>query len=417
MHLLCLLASLAFSHSANAHPTEAWSLAVSALQHNVVPVDGPEGTENLEIVLAGAHQFRTSWSWDFAFASEGLLGIGRERAVRDTLASFFERRRADGLLPRVLDSLPIELRVVLGLTRIARGFKGPLKPWYVSENKAVSPIPNLTLVAAASRYVQASHDAAFARRWYPVARSAVAFVEREWGEDGIIARQQPFSDWEDSVRREGRVAFTNLLYVRALQAIGEWAAYLGEAEQARQDALAAEFTLGRVLEVFWDESRGVLRNYVGDDTRLTADANLFAVANRMLTGARAGRAMGVLRASPLWLPMPGRPTWPEYPGSMKSFFVTIGGMRDYHDRLYWPWITALAARAERALGNCADYERIMAQLDRLFVEHDEVGEVYRLTARGGLAPVKRLLYRSEAPFTWASGMYIEAAADGCRAPR
>jgi hypothetical protein len=51
----------------------------------------------------------------------------------------------------------------------------------------------------------------------------------------------------------------------------------------------------------------------------------------------------------------------------------------------------------------------MNQLANLYVTHDEVGEVYQLSKKNqGLNPVKRWRYRSEAPFTWASGMYIEA---------
>jgi hypothetical protein len=79
----------------------------------------------------------------------------------------------------------------------------------------------------------------------------------------------------------------------------------------------------------------------------------------------------------------------------------------------WLWITALAARAERAVGNCAGYHAIMDQLSALIARRGAIEEVYDLKRNGTLKPVRRLFYHAENPFTWSSAMYLEAANEGC----
>jgi hypothetical protein len=81
--LCCVLFSTAlFSHAlySEEHP-RAWDLAVQALMHNIVAVEGGLPEER-DIVLAGANQFRTAWSWDFAFASKGIMAIGQCDSAR-----------------------------------------------------------------------------------------------------------------------------------------------------------------------------------------------------------------------------------------------------------------------------------------------------------------------------------------------
>ncbi len=390
----------------------AWELAVQALSHNIVPIH--RGLEiPREIVLAGANQFRTTWSWDFAFASPGLIKMGRADAVRDTLISYFEKQREDGLLPRTLDTIPIELRVLLGLTHINRQFKGPLKPWYVSENRVVSPIPNFTLIGAAANYIQETGDKAFAHKWFDVARAAVTSMEETFDHDGLIGHQAPFSDWEDSVARTGRVAFTNLMHLRALRGLKSWAEFLKQNSLVHEYENRLKEQTQRFLKFFWDDEFAMVKNFE-DNRHVSADAQLFAIADGVLSQDQARRAFETLEKSNLNFPMPGRPTWPTYPNRMKSFFVKIGGMTDYHDELYWGWLAAQAAMARAKIGDCQESQKILQQLSELYSTHDEVGEVYELNKHQQLVPVKRLRYRSEAPFTWAAGMYLEAASLKCR---
>jgi glycogen debranching enzyme len=127
----------------------------------------------------------------------------------------------------------------------------------------------------------------------------------------------------------------------------------------------------------------------------------------------AREALQTLRNSPLWTPMPGRPTYPDYPAHMMGFNIKLVGITGYHDSNYWLWLTALAAMAEHRLGNKAECARILDALSDQIVRDGEIYEIFDLVPGGALKPVKRLPYRAESPFTWSSGMYLEASKADC----
>jgi hypothetical protein len=82
------------------------------------------------------------------------------------------------------------------------------------------------------------------------------------------------------------------------------------------------------------------------------------------------------------------------------------GLRHYHDRLLWAWLSALAAKAAVASGDLPEADRIFAKLQTMAERDGGVGEVYD-NARG-LPLTKTWLYESEIPFSWASGCVLEA---------
>jgi glycogen debranching enzyme len=203
------------------------------------------------------------------------------------------------------------------------------------------------------------------------------------------------------------------LYVLALRGLSDWAREIGRKSESARFAKRAEAAHTAFLKFFWDEERGVISNFEGD-SRLTADANLLAVIHGIVTPARAEQIMRALRAGPLWTPMPGRATWPDYPLSLKSETVRLVHTEDYHDSMYWGWLTAAAAMAEQSVGNCRGYWRIMNQLSEQIVNDQAVYEVLELDPRRGkLKPVRRFTYKSEKPFSWGAAYYLKAASLGC----
>ncbi|MBI3542051.1 MAG: hypothetical protein HY075_02075 [Deltaproteobacteria bacterium] len=391
--------------AADADLAAAWGIATHAILSNTVTVEGKH------YLLAGAHQFHTLWARDFSMSVGGALALGRYSTVRDSLEVFYASQRPDGLLPRTVDNVNIYWRTLLGLFARAPKFEAPLKAWFDTENGVISIDANVFIPWASAEYVLASRDRFFASRWFASAESSLAYLEKNYFVDGLIGRQPPFSDWADSVKREGRVAMTNVMYVLALRGMAGWAELLGLADKALEYRAREASTASRLREFFWNPKLGALTNFEGDD-HLTADANLLAVAYGVLDGEQAETTMRTLRASRLWWPMPGRATTPNYKSSLKSFNVKLAGIASYHDAMTWLWLTAVAARAERAVGNCQGYREIMAKLAGRIAKDGVVYEVFDLKKRG-LVPVRRLLYRAERPFTWSSAQFLESARSGC----
>jgi GH15 family glucan-1,4-alpha-glucosidase len=392
----------------------ATAIAVEGLMGNIATVRNPrDDSLDKEYLLAGGRQYRSLWARDFGMSVGGALAIGQTGVVRDSLEILLGFQRDDGLLPRIVDNWSLGSRFALAFLGVPPGFSPPFRGWFETENNVIAIDGNAILPWAASRYVLATRDRAFAQRWFPAVERTLAFLQRQFVSGGLIGGQPPFSDWADSVRREGHVAFTNELYLLALKGAAQWAAFLGRKDRAAFYEKEAGRFKEKFLAYFWDPDRRILRNFENDD-RLTADANLMAVAYGILDRADALAVIRTLKKTPLWDPLPGRPTWPDYPETMKSRLVRMVGLTGYHDEMYWLWITALAAQAERAVGHCDGYKSLVGALATKIQEDGVVSEVYELKGKGPrLEPVIRLLYRSEEPFTWSSAMFLEAATGGC----
>ncbi len=362
-----------------------------------------------QYLVAGAHQYRSLWAWDFAFASFGALKAGKTKAVRDSFEIYFSFQRPDGLLPRVIDHYKIEPRVLLGMVGVILPFKEPLEPQFETENGVISYIPNVILVWEASRYVTQTKDTAFAQKYFTHAEKSIQWIDKHTMEKGLVCKQAPYSDWEDSVQRTGCVGFTNVLYGLSLRGLSDWAKFLGDKEKELLYLNRYNQFLVQFRSYFWDPTKKVIRNFTGDD-HLTADANLLAVAYHLMNREDSESILKSLRDSPLWQPMPGRPTWPNYPASIKSKFPKLVGLSGYHDEIYWGWITSLAAIAERETGYPKKAEQILELYSKQIIKNKAVYEVYDLIeSEQSLKPVRRLLYRAEHPFTWSSGYFLEAA--------
>jgi len=391
---------------------EAWSVAARCVSNNVITATdrtNPRAPAR-RFLLAGGNQYRTIWTRDFAFSVPGALAVGHDQAVRDTLEVLLGLQREDGLFPRQADRTDANIRWFMALFKVRMGFSLPLKGWFETENDVIAIDSNLLIPWAGSLYIGKTHDKEFAQKWFSGAKRGLEYLEKGYLVEGLIGRQAPFADWEDSLARTGRVSMTNILYVLALRGLAEWAEFVGQKSLALEYTSKAEKVTDRLIRFFWIPEKGYLRNYEKDSSELTADANLMAVAYGVVKGKKAEQIMEAMRASPLWIPMPGRATWPELPKRLKSINVQVVQLEAYHDSMYWLWLTALAAIAEQEVGECESYREIMSKAANRIVRDGTIYEVYD-EAKGGqdIKPVKRLLYRAERPFTWSSAFYLLAA--------
>lgn len=395
----------------------ARSIALQGLEDNIArfvdPAD-PAGGEK-QFILAGGVQYHTVWIRDASMAIPGALVAGRQQAVHDTLEAVFKLQRANGLIPRLVDSTDANIRWALGLARIRLSYKPPLIGWFETEHHVIAIDMNAAFPWAASHYVMKTQDREFALKWFSGAESAVEYLQRHNEVEGLIGNQSPYSDWADSVERTGRVAFTNELYILALRGLADWAAFLDKKDESKYYASAARRANERFIKHFWDDKRGIITNFDGDE-HITADANLMAIVYDLVPEEKAKRILKALKETPLWSPIPGRATWPNYGDHQKSMNVKFVDIAGYHDSFFWFWLSALAARAELRYGNCVGYRNIMRELSEQIVRDGAIYEVYEEKA-GKVVPVERVLYHSERPFTWSTGMFLDALDLESRCPQ
>jgi glycogen debranching enzyme len=363
----------------------------------------PHDNASSSVVTAGPHQFRSLWARDFAFSVPGLLKMHKFKAVQNTLEVFFANIRAkDGLLPRLMDSRPFQSRVVLGLAGLQLPLDWPLQPSFETENGVISIDGNLLLVVAAWQYIQRTHDHDFSQKYLRSARRALAWIQRNHTQNGLMIRQPPYSDWADSVQRSGSVGFTQLLYLRALRALGQWESSVGASSLSHQYWEQFSQAQAALMKYYWDEA-GYLKNTT-EDARLSADVNWGAVAWNLVTKDKSRQILATLaKSAELTKPLPGRVLEGEYDSSEKSIFVKIAGISGYHDSFYWLWITALSIQAYDVMGDHRTADIIRAQLGEVMKSSGGVHEVYWL-ANNQLVPVRTFGYRAEFPFTWSLAM-------------
>lgn len=389
------------------------SRARASLVANIVTV------EDRQYLAAGGHQFGSFWTRDFSFAVRGLISIGRADVAIEHVSHLLRHLRDDGLVPRILDYMPSWKRVVAhtALRALPRRLKtfspdAPLKAEHVGEHGTLSIDSNALILIAAQSLVRAEPETV-GRAWLATYRSAL-----QRGLDFCLARTQNarelvvqgrYEDWQDSASREGRTLYVNALYAMAFAA-------------ARDLGLTIEIDapgfLEKIRATFYDEAAGVYKACETLDI-VSLDGNLLILNEPALAGLRTPDLYARLKTHALWTSarIPGVATVGDYPESWISWTTRAVGLRHYHDRFAWSWLAGLAAKAARLADDEEEARRIWTELQRMAIRDDGIGEIYE-SRRSSVGPddrelvlVRRLLYRSELPFSWGAGCILESLDD------
>lgn len=380
---------------------ELFRVASEGLLGNVVELDsGP-------YLRAGRGQFSGLWTRDFCFAAQGLLELGRGDVVAHHSSVLLARQRAhDGLVPRLMDSVsPAYMRVAWhcgGRFLPARFRALPLRDALIAEYRSEHGVEavdsNLLVLAAALAYVERTGDRAWWERHEARLVRAYRYYERLLAGDLIV--QPPFSDWQDSARREGKTFYTNLLYYLVTARL-ESSAIFGI------DRRRAAHIRTRLHATFFDAGSG-LYFAVEHQPHLSLDGILLALDGELLNASEAATLYAALKRHPLWTrhELPGWCTAPDYPNPWISRQTKLVGLRHYHDRLRWSWLTAFAAKVAAKMGDVTEARRILGHLRAWATRDGAVYEVY--SAESPYLPWKSRLYTSERHFSWGAGLIIEA---------
>jgi glycogen debranching enzyme len=380
---------------ANDARARLWTIAADALTSNRVQL----GERTL--LTAGGNQFGSMWTRDFAYAARGLLALGDATTVRDHLDTILENTGEDQIVPRVVDTISIARRVVFGMLRGRLGMRarrpsrkvsGKLHAQIYDEHGSPSLDSNFLVIATAFRYAEASGDAAWLDARRPRLRALYDALRRYRDDsDGLIV-QPKYSDWQDSVRREGRTFYINLLHAHVAGQLG-----------VATDALDAT-----VRGAFFDTATGLFRSLVGHEL-VSLDGNLLAIDLGFVRNDEARALYARLKHSELWSRggLPGSNTVGDYPRGWAHWPARLAGLTHYHDRLHWSWLTGLSGKIAHAMGDEPEARRIFDGLAAMAERDGTIAEIYR-ERHGALVPFRSLLYRSEAPFSWGAGMILDA---------
>ena len=362
-----------------------------------------DGSEK-QVLYAGPRNFREPWARDFGFASYGLMALGETQAIRENLEVFFMNQLPDGQLPIKVHSTNVPTRYLHSLLKREQPTYYPLRPKYFSGHKTISLDGNPLLVIAAIQYIRSCQDEEFKDRyWAGIKQGAVWLEKYALTEDGLL-HQGPYSDWADSIARQGRVLYTNVLYWKALHELSEAAEQFNETQEAQEFRAKATQVKSAVNEYFWRPELGyyVTSHEFGN---LSSSGNLLAVAWDLATPEQGHAILDAMERFGMANPVPTKPVHSPYPKRYIAIENRLGGIGYYHTDAAWIWLGAWHVIAAHHLGRTEEARNLLDRMARVIVRDGEVHEVYSPSGRY----ISTLLYTSEAPLTWSAGMFVYAS--------
>lgn len=381
-----------------------WKIAGESLSANIVAL------ESGLYLTAGRHQFKTLWTRDFCMSVRGLLRINRSDVAKHHLQTLIRARRSyDGLVPRVMDSMSTPKRVslyflakILPFIHPDRPLVDPLITQYRDEHGTEAIDSNLLVLLAALDIVDKTGDSS----WWAEHEGALIEIYRFYDSKfrNSLIVQPPFSDWQDSTRRDGHTFYTNLLYCVASRRLAKYPGFgvnLKRVEEMR----------AMIEETFRDKTTGLFLSIAGK-TQISVDGNLLAIDLGYFApkSEEATALYESLKRHPLWKgrsDLPGYVTFPNYPNSWKSVAVRVARLHFYHDRIYWSWLMGLAAKVATLQGDQEEASRILGRLNKIAIRDSAIGEIYTDTPELNLW--RSRWFEAEIPFSWGAAFVIDAA--------
>ena len=362
----------------------------------------PDGSRKL-VLCAGRRNFREPWARDFGFASYGLLAARETRVTLETLEVFLHFQAADGQFPVKVHSTTLLNRYLHSLFRRVQPIALPLHPRYLTGHNSISLDGNGLLVIAALNYARQTGDESFLQRYWDKLRRAMHWLEKFAVESDALLQQGPFADWADSVARQGRVLYTNVIYWKALREMSAAAQEVGFLDERLAYEATAEKVRKSIQHFFWRPDLGYfVTNQVFDN--LSSGGNLLAIAWGLADDAQAGLILEKMQAMHMDRPVPTRAASRPYPGRYIALENRLGGLAAYHTQAAWVWLGAWHVIALLRQGQTKQAQALFERLAAAVARDGEVLEVYGSNGH----PLSSLWYLSESPLTWSAGMLFYA---------
>ncbi|MFN8369935.1 MAG: hypothetical protein U0T83_04830 [Bacteriovoracaceae bacterium] len=377
-------------------------IAKSSLERNIVNI------KSGRYLMAGEKQFSSLWTRDFCFAAKGLLFSGNADVVKSQLNKLIKsKRKQDSLIPRTLDSISAQIRVFVTTTSAGRipmqlisPLRDPLRPEYTDQYGSAAIDSNILFLYAALSYVKFTND----YKWWYDNQKALKEIYDFYipkMKNGFI-EQDKFSDWQDSANRSGFTFYTNLLYYIVSKDLEQFS-YFGI--NPNENKLFRQ----KLIDTFYDENVGIFNGVIGIKL-YSLEGNLIAIENNLFEDEEKTRELYLsLKKHNLWsykVDLPGIATYPNYPSNWVSPFLKFVGLRNYHGAIYWSWLIAYSAKISYLMNDKNEGQRILNKLQEIALRDGVIYEIYR--QNDNLTVWNSFLYKSEGPFSWGSGVTIEA---------
>jgi len=362
----------------------------------------PDGTERL-ILCAGVRHFREPWARDTGFASFGLIELDEWQATKEALEVFLFTQSAEGQFPVKIHSTHFLERYLHSVFKREQPIDRPISPRYITAHNTISLDGNSLLILAIMNYARRSGDYDFVSQYWDKLHHALAWLDTHVKESDGLLHQGAFTDWADSIARQGKVLYTNVIYWKALLDMAEVAQACGHPEDRQVLEQKACYMREAINEHFWRPDLGY---YITSQVfnNLSSCGNLLAIAWGLASPEQSHSILDAMRYYGMGTPVPTKAAHPAYPKKFIAIENRLGGIADYHTYFAWLWLGAWHVIALTRMERLEEARELLYNMARVIVRDGVVHEVYQ--PDGHYA--SNIWYTSESPLTWSAGMFVYA---------
>jgi len=351
-------------------------------------------------IFAGRRHYDDYWARDAFFASFGACRLRDFQLIRKMLAMFAYFQKKNGQIPLRIGDCNIILKF-LGIKK----HKKRLNAVYTQDKGLNVPVDqNSLFVIAAHNYIKKSNDINFAKHYLKNLEKAIRW--NFFNSKKLLVQEKHFGNWNDSIKKKGAVLYSNICNYYSVYCLSEICRLL-KLDKKTKIYFALSKVIKKIInENFWNGlfysdwiHKNKKYNY------FSVDGNILAILWDVADKQKAKSILSVLKRTKLEHPVPCRTNYPRYPWYRTSFMLRLVNMHDYHNKSQaWLWLGAITAMAKLKIGYKKEARETLERLAHIIIRDKIVYEVYENDG----SIVNRSLYKSERPFAWSAGLFLEA---------
>jgi glycogen debranching enzyme len=347
-------------------------------------------------IIAGKTHFSDIWLRDSCFASLGSLSVGDTNIVKTNLTTVLKFIKDDGQIPLRVGQKHMFLKFL--------GFTGQTKARFI-EDKGVS-IPtdsNSLFLIIAEKYISQTNDLQFAEQYFAKLKLAINWNFTMDQDNDLLIEEGPYANWADSLRKRGKVLYTNVLHFAALDSFSKICALVSNKKEATHYNELKNLVKDKINQLFWNGNYFIDWIHKHKHSYFSTDGNVLAIIFNLADSQQSSSIQQCIHEFDLDHAFSTETNFPKYKGKhIFPLFYPIN-MYDYHNGLQWLWIGCADAVAKHQAGLTTEAEELLTRMAKKIIKYRGVYEVYYDNK-----PLKRLIYKSEQGFAWSSGMFVWA---------
>jgi len=351
-------------------------------------------------IQAGQTHFADIWTRDCYFAAMGSLKLGDTEVVKAALETSMAFMKKNGQIPFRVGQKIFALRYF----HLNKLFSNKPKGVYIEDKYTSIPTDsNSHFLIAFSEYVAATNDSEFLTKHYTKLKEAIQW-NLSRADDDLLIKEGYFAGWADSIKKNGKVLYSNVLHYAALEGMSALCKKAEDLVQGRSYAILTKRIQESINKQFWNGDYFV--DWIGKRScnHFSTDGNVLAILYGLATVRQSEQIQDYIHNKGLDEGFSIESVFPSYSfwDVFKPFYLI--NLSHYHNGLRWLWLGCLDAVAKMRIGRKEEAIEHLERIAKKILEYEGVFEIYEETGE----PFSHLFYKSEQGFAWYSGLFVWA---------